>query len=293
MIAQPILAILKSIVCLELELQPLLGRAASLKLKVFQIFRLLPRQVSLKTRRTSILLPLLNNSITDRKILAMAPSNLSISTLYGATITTTFFSSYTVTSHQTDYTIQFPTMTGSPYVPYTTISTIAAGGATSLTTAPVLVLTNVAGVALSTNGQAIKTATLVEQLTTPASLTTILTQPTSTTTMTNSASDTATSSTVPCSAWSCWDQSQQAATIVGSVFGFLVLLGLLWWALCLVPNGIGVFVRGHRRYSRSSLVLDNETVLTPEEVVAFGHEALPQEGTLATPAYQVEQVSDF
>lgn len=209
-------------------------------------------------------------------------------TVYGATTTSTLYTYYTVTSEEVDYTIEFPSTSGTQSVPYTTISTNAAGNIPP-TSLPILVLTDVVGIAVSTNGEAVETATLIEQVASEASFTTVVTTTTATNVQPTNGSTT--SVNVPCSGFSCWSQGDQAGIITGSVVGFLALLGLLWWAFCLVPNGIAVFRIRHSGRSRSSSASDNEeTVLSTAEVVAVGPEAMPYIGTMTAPAYRVAQV---
>lgn len=189
--------------------------------------------------------------------------------IYGATMTTTFKTSYTAAIHQQSYTIGFPDPPVVGPLQYTTLP------GTAGSTLPILVLTNVVGIAFDSYGKPVKTATLIQdppsqQTTTEISTYTkdggvwttlstqsLISQPTvtvvtfstldtppttvtdtqiATMTVVSTPSGDTTNNTHGCSSWDCWIPAQQAGTLVAVVVAFIAIILGFCWGMGLLPD---------------------------------------------------------
>lgn len=146
---------------------------------------------------------------------------MSISLLphYSATRTTLFTTTITAPADAKSVSIYYPQpeVTQAPEFVTVTVPRVEAG-AESVTVLPVLVLTDVLGVVVSTDGTPLKTGTLVEPA--PAQATGWVD---------------GSMATPDCSAWKCWTKGQQAGTAVAIVVTALGIWALCVWGFCWRP----------------------------------------------------------
>ncbi|CZT48765.1 uncharacterized protein RSE6_09512 [Rhynchosporium secalis] len=144
-------------------------------------------------------------------------------TSYGATATTFLTTTITLYTDQASFIILFPAA-GTEHLPSTTLPRVEGQSSTYTPSAlPVLILTNVVGIAVNPSGLAIATRTLSQS---PV-------QVTSTNT------DVATSSQIgerDCLAWNCWSRKTHIGIAVGAGLGALLLAFLIWWTLIRRPR---------------------------------------------------------
>jgi len=150
-------------------------------------------------------------------------------TSYGATRTTFFTVTITAPANTNLVSIYYPFPAITPAPQYTTVS----GSITDLfSVLPVLVLTDVVGVVVSTNGVPLKTGTLVQHAPSPS--------PSPSPTVENGngngnwtvAADGCSTST-SAKAWKCWSVGKQAGAGVGiAVAAIVIIAGLLWICCC-------------------------------------------------------------
>lgn len=150
---------------------------------------------------------------------------MSISLLpqYGTTRTTFFTTTITAPANAKSVSIYYPQpeVTQAPEFVAVTVPRVEAGTEVeSLTTLPVLVLTDVVGVIVSTDGTPLKTGTLVE----PA--------PAQETGWVNGSM----SATQDCSTWKCWTKGQQAGTAVAIIIAALGIWAVCVWGFCWKPK---------------------------------------------------------
>ncbi|KAE8454246.1 hypothetical protein EG329_005171 [Mollisiaceae sp. DMI_Dod_QoI] len=225
-------------------------------------------------------------------------------TLYGATVTTTITTSYTVSDpNQRTWTLLYPEPPITEPLQYTTLRPPSNPASKWFpTTLPVLVLTDVVGVLFNTNGIPLQTGTLNQE---PPSQPTITgTGQGGNLTGTSSSGD----QTGACRAWDCWSQSEQVGIIVGPIIGFLVILAILWWGFCLRRNGVCGRPGRHRRHDeegggrggpgggsrrgrrRSSSGSDSSSSsLSVGDISRSGITSIPPMGPMNVPAYRVTQ----
>ncbi|XMA20238.1 hypothetical protein WAI453_013029 [Rhynchosporium graminicola] len=144
-------------------------------------------------------------------------------TSYGATATTFLTTTITLYTDQASFTILSP-VAGIERLPSTTLPRVEGQSSTYTPSAlPVLILTNVVGIAVNPSGLAIATRTLSQS---PV-------QVTSTNT------DVATSSQIgerDCLSWNCWSRKTHIGIAVGAGLGALLLAFLIWWTFIRRPR---------------------------------------------------------
>lgn len=139
-------------------------------------------------------------------------------TRFGATRTIFFRTTVTAPTHTDSVSIYypFPAITQTPGFTTVTVSKLTGTGFASVL--PVLVLTDVVAVVLSTDGSPLHTGTLVQPI--PAQITGSLDG----------------SSTTDCSTWSCWGPGQQAGAGIGIGVGAIIICAIIGWFLCCKPR---------------------------------------------------------
>lgn len=136
---------------------------------------------------------------------------------YGATSTTTLTTSISLPPNQKSFTVLYPPEATIP-TKYTTFP-VQSNPTTTYTPTPlpILILTKIVGIAISTNGRPIETRILTQQPPPQAANTTV-------------------PSRRNCDAWRCWSISKQALVGTAIAVGTLLIIVLAWWALFWRPH---------------------------------------------------------
>ncbi|KAH7348483.1 hypothetical protein BKA65DRAFT_584208 [Rhexocercosporidium sp. MPI-PUGE-AT-0058] len=136
---------------------------------------------------------------------------------YGATATNLLTTTVSLSSNQASFTILYPPPT-TDILQYTTFPDLSNPSLNSTYTPsslPILVLTNIIGIAVNPSGSPIATRTLSQ--TPPPQAT-------------NTNSSSSTSQPAPsCTTWNCWSKEKRIGICLGAGLGFLLILLLLWW----------------------------------------------------------------
>ncbi|RDL34394.1 uncharacterized protein BP5553_07522 [Venustampulla echinocandica] len=152
-------------------------------------------------------------SVPKSNMTAISSATPTLATTYGAIRTATFTTTIIAPTNTLSVFIYYPTITQSSQ--FTTVI-LGSAGSKSAATLPILVLTEVVGVIVSTDGQPLNTATLIQ--TAPPVLI-------------YSGNGEASKLDLGCAAWGCWSTGQKAGTIIAIVIG-IAIIGILIWALC-------------------------------------------------------------
>ncbi|KUJ19380.1 uncharacterized protein LY89DRAFT_731779 [Mollisia scopiformis] len=216
------------------------------------------------------------------------PASLS---LYGATVTRTFTTTYNATPNELSYTILYPPASVIGSLQFTVVPPYSPNQIAP-SPPPTLTLTDVVGIAYSNNGVPLMTATLAQGAahSTPTYVT-VVPSASSTVVVTTGGS---------CVDWSCWGQGKQGGFIACVIILLVALIIGLWWIFQVRPNilgrwgkakpsddeelgipGLDIVPRRRRRRSSDSGTVTEQVIRNSRTM-----EVVP-EGTMTVPAYRV------